>query len=261
MARRVKPGVRRSTGARLSCWLSWGYAVIAFVRLPPPPGIGGTAALESLPALPASGYAACVARTFTTPDVEAALNWLIAVRTDRPTVRLGLIGTPEVCARSLASCPHPVEPSLTPEELVGGTLPPAVFAELQERSLEGQILDELTHLYGRAILHGRFRIQALISHAVAGKTVQSTARHCGCSVDTLERHLAHLGFSAGRLASAVRVRAFQLRVQNGAAGQAALESCGWHDREYYRRVLHRVREADSSLARFVSGAYGGSEGL
>jgi AraC-like DNA-binding protein len=217
--------------------------MIALVRLPAPSGAGnGTAELTSLPEAPASRYTAFAVRCRDEGEVREALAWYRRVLESRPETPLGLVARATDCVRPVADLDRSLVFVMDPARLSGGALPASALETLREAGIEGRIMEEIVCDYGPQVLSQRQSIEALIARAAAGGTLQRAANDVGVHPNTLARWLKGVGLSPRRLRQQVRVRAFELRVEQGMERNTALDAGGWTDHEKRRQTLARLRD-------------------
>jgi hypothetical protein len=216
--------------------------MIALVRLFPPRS--PTVRLEcvpDLPTAPAAQYSGLFVRCRCRSEVEESVTWYEDLRLVRPTAVLGLVATPADCAERLGRCTSVVNPVVFSSDLVAGTVPEEALNTLHQRSIEGQILNELADLHGPEILGIRRTLEALISRAVRGGTAARAARDLGITAAGLRRRLGHYGLSPRILVPSIRVRAFELNVESGVDRRTALCLANWSSHEQRRKAFKRVR--------------------
>lgn len=175
-------------------------------------------------------------------SVEETLAWYGRIRERRPTIPLGLVTRPELCARALACFTAPVNPLITPDELVAGGVPVKHLDLIRSRSLEAAVLEGLVAEHGEHILAEATTVKALIARAVDGGTLNAVARDLNVHVQTVHDRLDAVGLEAGRTKTLIRVRSFHLRVRLGVNPVEALHAGGWSSQEARRKCVRRVRK-------------------
>ncbi len=216
--------------------------MIGFVGLRPPSQDPGTVVqLAELPGIPAANYSGILVRCDSDDKVHDALRWCSAVRKCRPNFAFGLVCKADDCVRALGEFPERVTPVLSPMELEGDRVPTDVLAGIRRESIEGRIMDELILEADGHILEEPQLLRVLVAHGVRGHRLGRVANSMKLSIETVRRRLKRAGFSAGRLLTRVRLRAYDLSLEQGGSPSVALEACGWFDQEARRKCVRRLR--------------------
>lgn len=221
--------------------------MIGLVRLLPPPDGRGTVLLHDLPHRSAHLQTGYLVRCLDTASVDKTLTWYGRLLERRPTMPLGLVARPEVCARALARFPAPIDPLITPDELIAGGVSMKHLEAIRSHSLEGAILQELVSEHGDHILANATTVKALISRAVDGGTLKAVARDLNVHVQTVHDRLEAVGLDPRRTKSFIRVRCYYLRIRLGVKPAEALLAGGWTSQEARRKCLARVRNWGYSI--------------
>lgn len=217
--------------------------MIGLVRLlPPSTGADGTRSFPDLPGPPADSFSGFMVRCDSIIELTTTLAWFKEICRKRPYVSLGLVCRPEVCFSSLGKWPRPVQPVLSPAELLAGRIPLAAFDELRRSSIEGRIMEELVSVQGLPILAEQSLLRTLIARAVCGGTLNSVSTEMRMSSENIRLKMGKMGVKPGRLMSWARIRAYELSVQMGAASHEALLACGWYSQEARRKCVRRFKQ-------------------
>jgi AraC-like DNA-binding protein len=219
--------------------------MIALVGLNLPAGPApGVARIDRLPAPEAALHLGYLVRCDDERTLTATLSWYEAARASRPSLVLGIVCAPEVCAEPLGRTTVPVSPVVAPGDLESDRVPTWALAELRANTIEARPLDELyTEL---ALQVDRPLLEALVPHAIRGGRLKSLARALGLSDDTIRRRLGPIGQSPGALMSSLRLRAYDLLLESEHTPKAALAACGWRDARAYQKARSRRRNDEGS---------------
>ena len=172
-------------------------------------------------------------------EVEQTLAWYAQMRRARPGVPLLLVADPADCAKVLAKTDS-ITGIIPPAELVGHRLPSSAFEELCQASIQGGLWREVVAVLEPAAAEQKETLQAVIARAAKGGSIQRSANDLNLAPATVHRRFRKLELAAGRFASAIRVRSYQLRIANGASPRDALRACGWSHQEARRKAMRRL---------------------
>jgi AraC-like DNA-binding protein len=96
--------------------------------------------------------------------------------------------------------------------------------------------------HGQDILRERNMFEAVIARGAGGGTAESVARVLGVSERTLRRRLSCYGLTPRELIPRVRLRAYELRVDQGTPRVDALLAGAWGNHEARRKAKARHRK-------------------
>jgi hypothetical protein len=131
---------------------------------------------------------------------------------------------------------------MDPSGLNGGGLPGTALEALREAGIEARILEEIIREHGPQVLSQREAIETVIASAVTGGTLHRAARDLDVHANTLSRRLKGVGLSPRWLRRWARLKAYELRVEQGMDRSAALVVGGWTDPEQRRKAVVRLRD-------------------
>jgi hypothetical protein len=118
--------------------------MIALVRLLPPTGpCADVERIDDLPSPTATLHSAYLVSCRDETEVGANLAWYTEARSVRPTVLLGLVCSPDLCAAALGRIIVPVRPVISPGALQENRVPGDALSELRAGSLESRIMESL----------------------------------------------------------------------------------------------------------------------
>ena len=221
--------------------------MIGLVRLrPATPDGPSTLVFDRLPPVPVERLSGALVRCDTVGELLEMLHWYAEVRAVRPGFPSGLVCAPEICAGPLGEFTFPVAPLLAPGDLANREVPASALAKLRSVSVEGRLMEEVAAAHPSAVLDRREFVECLIAHAVRGGTLETTARHLGCSTDTVRRRLGVHGIRPGALMLQLRLRAYDVRLELGEAPAAALAAGGWSSRRARLKARYRLAKRGDS---------------
>jgi hypothetical protein len=202
--------------------------MIGLVRLLPPSGDElRVEVLDRLPEPIDASHSGYLVRCGDEAEMAETLAWYTEVRVARPSITLGIVCSPAVCAAALGRTTIPIQPVIDPDLLQDGHVPPWGISELRSVSVEAQIVAELVEARGDGVAAERALLEILVSYACRGRTFQRLCRDLKRSDDVVRERLTAIGVQPGRFMSAVRLRAYDLLVERGHRPVDARLACGW----------------------------------
>lgn len=201
-------------------------------------------ALGQLPDPPTPRFVAFLVGCMEREEADETLEWYEEIRRQRPDTPLGLVcrARPHVL-RAVAAKPYPIDPLLTPDDLVSGAPPAHALERLLDRSVVGTVVATWRERFGATVDEHHAFFSTLAMYGIRGAGVSAIARTLGTSSRTVHRRSVSLtGQAPHTLLLDGRIRAFDAAVSAGLDKATAMAKCGW----YSPQAVHKARLRNAS---------------